>query len=596
LAALAASSQFECGVVLDIRGRPVWVRRRLEADSTVLQVLAEGGKITTKLVGAEPVQRGLERSIGLRSLSTFDRVHLGRVTPPPRHVEPKPPPRDDPGPADPLDALLGRSGPDASESTSAAADLLGEVGALDREEGGGGVGTPPFELPAERSEPVDPREVKRLRSEYRRAQQVERVEEQIARLREALYEVEDALKPQIADSPELRKLRNKLTLSPEIEVAPDEREALANSESMQRDLERRESSIKARLERLRKTAFGLRALLVNPAFALGTALALVCTVTSLVGGPGLRIIALGNVICLAGTLTGLLQYLRERDTHADQRQERSELEKALVAVDGDRRRFERKLAAVRRKHRVESIDDLNQLEQKRRDIEAEIERLEASARDEAGAPDGRDLEAEKRELEAQIARLEAEKDVMGEAPLTSYQIAQEMNRLGVSVEEEPASIETDPFDADEEGAPPSPFPMLRSVAEELGQQEAGELRSESRELWARLVQALVGRDVPLPRVALPQASDFLGIRLSSERDPWEQMTAPQRRLSVEALLLSLLLRSIGRVRPSPPPFVMRLDPFGHLPTEHAATLRDVYGKLSSRLQIILIETADPGAS
>lgn len=73
---------------------------------------------------------------------------------------------------------------------------------------------------------------------------------------------------------------------------------------------------------------------------------------------------------------------------------------------------------------------------------------------------------------------------------------------------------------------------------------------------------------------------------------WDEMNLSQRALSVESLLLTVLMRTVGRADTPPLALVLRNQPFRLLSGAEKDALREVYRTLATHLQLIIFkETA-----
>jgi hypothetical protein len=116
--------------------------------------------------------------------------------------------------------------------------------------------------------------------------------------------------------------------------------------------------------------------------------------------------------------------------------------------------------------------------------------------------------------------------------------------------------------------------------------EAGGLEEGTRRLWGRMLAALLNRPLSPPELAADGS-----VVLSRDTGLiWGTLGAGERALVVESALLTLLLRSKGRVTPAPWPFVVRLDPFRLLGPAATERLEALYERLGEHLQIVVFDS------
>jgi hypothetical protein len=181
-----------------------------------------------------------------------------------------------------------------------------------------------------------------------------------------------------------------------------------------------------------------------------------------------------------------------------------------------------------------------------------------------------------------VEDISTERDTLGDSPMDTYEIEQTISDLGYNI--------ADVLSARIGGGVPyfSPFAKLREVAAGLGLWTVGGLGKDTARLWLTLLNRLFDRRVKSVQVTADGRLQMDGKRT----DCWEDLTRAERAFCIDTFCLTLLLRCIGRLKPSPMPFTLRFDPYGGLSDVETSRLNALYRKMSSHLQIVVIRAVD----
>jgi hypothetical protein len=591
--ALAAASGFECGLIFRAGKHDLRLHRSVGDDTLELQLRnPDDGRFATRARGSGPVAAAMTERLGRPSWERFLWLHLGggrqeaaaAVTP---------------EPASPLDDVLAEWLEPTSHGLASKAGRAGEPSPDDS--------APRLPNPLDHVGPVvgasrSAAEIERLRAEYRRAQEAEALEDRLNELRRQLAELTPR-SPARRD-PGLEALDDALAGAPETEASEEELAVLRSPETRLGDFERRREALAKSLTETRQRLGQGGSPWRSPGVIAGVVLTIASTAVSILGGPSLRPVALSNVAWLAVVLAGLLQYLRGRDEGRTHQQRIFALEEAKADLDEERHAFERDLAAARRRYGVQNAEDLLAARRRRQqvsDARAAVEETRRAEEQTARAAG----EGSRRELEAELARLDAERQALGDCPLASFQIAQELRNLGL----EPGRADADapsPAPASAglaQGAPLERFdggdseraavgapPPLFELASRLGLVEGTGLEAGARRLWGRMLASLLER--PLPHADIGRGN---AIRLGPGPDlAWVALRPSERALVIDSACLALLLRSLGKGAPAPWPFIVRLDPFALHADEDVARLQGLYDRVAEHLQVVVLDSGARG--
>ena len=567
LSEIAANDRFECGAIFRAASKDLRIRRGLEPNSIRLQVLDDKGKFADQDRGVEAVRYSLQQALGQSDPRLFDILNLGDVQ-----------------------RVVGTSNRGLSEAGESW-EMSGPSGFSDFSDFDDDLAWEESDLSDKKRTPISlsPQQIARLRSEYTRAREIEELEEQIRGRRGELDAAERELNVITGDDSELSEIRHQLSTMVDLdEVTDEEWKFLEKPAKQLNHLERRLNVLGQRLMKLRDKSHHVEPVWRNPIFVAGTGLAVLCTLISLIGGEALRPVALGNTLCLACTLFGVLQFYRERDELETRGEREANLEQQLLDAEEERDNYEQRLAVLRRKYNVDTAQELQERFDKR---EALIKRERDLLNERRDAYENQHyvaISAKRHRLQEQIDELRLERDSKGPLEQGSSQIAGELQKLGIPLV---AEDDSDLGDATVMLTPDAgyacPFPYLRDMAEELGLVTGGDLLDGvTTSLWGRMLSKLLSRATPAPQIS--ETGDFMAV---SGESSWDDMNLSQRSLSVESLLLTILMRTIGRNDSPPLPLVMRSHPYRLLSTNEQEALREVFRTLATHLQLIIFKEA-----
>ena len=566
---IAGNDRFECGVIFRAVEQDLRIRRGLEPNTIRLQVLDEKGKFADQDRGLDLVRYTLDDILGQSDTRLFDVLNLGDIQ---RVVGPGSTGLSDAGESWEM------SGPSGFSDFSDFDDDLvweEESGLTDQQK------RKPIAL--------SPQQISRLRAEYTRATEIEALEGQMRERRAELDAAERELNVITGDDSELAEIRHQLSTMVELDEVSDEEWTFLEKPAKQLNhLERRLNVLGQRLMRLRDKPSHVEPVWRNPIFVAGTGLAVLCTLISIVGGASLRPVALGNTLCLACTLFGVLQFYKERDDQETRGEREATLEQQLLDAEEERDHYEQRLAVLRRKYGVDSADELRERFEKREALTNRERDLLKERRDAYENQRYVAVSAKRHRLQEKIDELRLERDAKGSVDQSSAEIAGELQRLGIPLDPED---ESDMGDATVMLTPDTgfacPFPYLRDMAEEMGLVAEGDLLDGvTTSLWGRMLSKLLNRSTPAPQIS--ETGDFAAV---SGEPSWDEMNLSQRALSVESLLLTVLMRTVGRTEKPPLPLVLRNQPYRLLSAPERDALREVYRTLATHLQLIIFKDA-----
>ena len=433
-----------------------------------------------------------------------------------------------------------------------------------------------------------------LRQEYENALKVEEIEDRIASLKIELGDGGQSRRSGSIDTdPELANLKEQLDLLPEIQVDAADLELLESPDKRVDALNRRKAGLENQAERLSSTVDAPGGLLRNPAFLLGIVLTLVCTIVSIVGGPGLRPIAIGNVICLGNVLAGFFQVKRQNEQRTSRRARLISIRTNLQDLDEEKRQVQLNLQDTRDRYQVESAEELQSLIEQRKALEGAYQKLLEAKQREYEKPVDLGLDQRHEQLQSELAELNKQREDLGDCPLSSVELAQELAQAGIVVSgdygERTFDPESDLGFADEVASAPAGNPLVEvfKLARELGIVVGGGLDSNATNLWGRMISKLMGR-----RIDTPSFTDAGELFFTGQEDQWPKLSDVNRALAMESLLLTLLMRSIGRTVPSPMPTLLRFVPYKHLDSTQSRNLSELYGRLAKSISVVAFTPED----
>ncbi|MBN1946602.1 MAG: hypothetical protein JW797_13085 [Bradymonadales bacterium] len=635
VAATGKADQLQCGLMFQVGGRTVQVRRGLLPDSVVMYLLTEEGVLQSLAHGARSVESTLPELSGIRHLRMLDLLHLaycpqppveGRagqgeksapsaravagvgVAPPvapdraafPPLARPPAQPAEKAASVDPLAFGMVSLPVEPSESgkeTGAAPDALVDplaFGLRDplRED------SPPKEsagVPLDSSPSTTDHlpggamgegQIEQLRQEYFRVRQIEQLDGKIKGIEARLAQAALSLKDLTLSDQEIQKVKDQLANLPETDqIGRQEQERLRDEPARRQQLSKRRDALTTRMAAIQAESPSPPSLARTPVFLLGMAATLICTLLSILGGIRLRPVALGNLVGLTGALFGFLQFLRDRAAHQKVSARLDLLKNQLSELDTEQHGLESELAEIRRRAGVKTTEELFEVAQKRASLVQLQQQLLQRFEEQRSHPEIQKLDEIRIRLESELDALLRERGGLGECPLSCEQIAQELAYHNIRISDlqqgVPAATASAPR-APPSSAVPSLVDLYRLV-EEFGLTSRRELEDDVAGLWGRIASKLFNRPISAPRFLEGGAIQIGG------QPPihWPDLTEQEQIICRESLNLAVLVRSVGRINPSPPPIVLRFSPFEAIEGEPAQSLLEFYQKLSKHMQITI---------
>jgi len=565
----ALNERFECGLVLRVSEHDVRIRRGLAHDTVRLQIMDDEGKFRTRNQGAADVQEALARHFGLNDPYRFEVFNLGRFA----SVE-----------GDVSGGLFDTQGLEESgaswsalgwDDDDDAGDDADDFGLLDRG--------------SAQDATLGEEDVARLHEELERARAIEALDEKLQSVRTeldlALAEVDG-----FSDSDdELARVRQALEVTGAAgEVSDEDLRVLTNPEKQRNDMGRELTRVRTRHKKLLAKPSRVAPLYLNPAFLGGLGLSAGCTLFAVFGG--MRPIALGNVATLGCALFGVLQFLKDRDDVTNRGRKRIQLEYEMTELEEKQAAYEEALNEAQNRLKVESAADIEELASQRGVLQAREAELLSERRELQQDPQYVQSSARRHRLQEQYDALQLERTGLGEIDVSSYQIEQELNALGVSGQAEgptARSKQRSTFDGFDSRVPTfqNPFPVLQEFAADYGLYAGGSLDPTVAQLWSKMISTLMPVDGAIPE--LSESGSFSYI--PGELDSWTNMTHESRSLAVESFSLALALRVIGRAEDAPLPILFRDAPYAHLQYAAREALRRIYATVSAHVQLVVLD-------
>lgn len=431
---------------------------------------------------------------------------------------------------------------------------------------------------ADEAEPPG-QDLDKLLDEFRRAQTIEFVDDQIRVTQGRLDKVIERYSAIGDKTGELARLTRRLSELPELrELTDEERAALTAPDSTLAELERRRTTVDYELDQATRVGAGAApALWRSPVFILGVVLTVGFTGLSLFGPPMFRRFAIANILGLSFSLVGFLGWLEAQDASG-------RLERKLRVLGKRRDQLEREAAVltttlrrVRDDLLVRSLSEYERMWNERSELETRIEAIREQSRAAFESPEAQELEAKKAREQSRLEVLRSARRRLGDEGAPTFELRHALSEAGI----EPEVALWRPLAAPEE---------LRVRLKRLGQvasryrlvSESG-LNPKTIRSWTRIAERLLGRG--LEEVNLTPDNQIVD---AEGNDLIELLDESEAIAVVEALRMSLHLTLVKASAPGIHPFAIDIYPERIASSVVRERLDGMYASLGERIQVLVV--------
>jgi hypothetical protein len=522
---LASGQEAKVAAVFEHRGRDYRVLRRADSETVRLQVKESKGW-RELAAGASAVDERLGQSLGRPDFEAFWCLNLWRFEQDPSHVR-------------------------------------------------------AFDIDA-----VDP-QVREVILKYRVAVAVEKIEDEINASEAKVAERSKELGQGAALEEKLQKARAKLRDIEVSELSEEDLGLLKRRDDLMGEFEHQLD----RLEEQEDTERRQIDLIIPdkpyrvPLFWVGLIVAVGAIVASFLE-PGMRAVALVDVIGFGVVAWVVFNYYDGMERASVHQVRLESIKRRLNQVREERVATQERInhvlihAGVRdQKEMSERVHKAEQL----RGIIAKMEKRVDELRSDAGYMAALD---EVEQLRKRIAQLEAEREELPENPLSSFQLENDLESLGV----DPATVlEENPSDSEAEEEL-SPVGRLVKAAELTNQWDSVELHAKTRKMWGKICGHVLGNK--FSSVAITDHGNLKIGDLDAEQiQMWRKTRPSEYEVLLRALALAIKVGAHDRSRRGVFESVVVADPSDYLTAVQVKKLQEVFASAARKSKIVILRTS-----
>lgn len=277
-----------------------------------------------------------------------------------------------------------------------------------------------------------------------------------------------------------------------------------------------------------------------PLFWAGLAVGVAAIGISIGMHDSLRQVAAVNVVGFGMVAWVLLKYFTDLERASVHQVRLESIKRRLNQVREEEVSFRERISHLLIHAGVDDEQELFIRVEKTKKLEEIIEQLEAKAAEARRDPAYKTATSRIVELEQQLEDLEAERALLPEFVMSTFQLENDLESIGI----EPAEALSDDEDEAEE-APTTAFGRLKLAAERTGQWTASGLQSRTRKMWGKICGHVLGDR--FKGVELSTDGELRVRDLSPEKlDMWRRTRSSEERILTAALALAIHVNTADR--------------------------------------------------